>query len=184
MRRLNVLGVTEDSKFLAGGRLAFIKLMKALAVAGNNVVVLANAGATQGVVDPRPAHVLRLTSNQTRILGVFVFLVKLFFALPRRLMGCDIVVVNSGYTLHLVVFLSKIIGRKVVVFQHDANSLDYMQRLASTRSRRYTTVARWILMYTPLRAVDGVLCISDTTGTRLRSMGFNLPSYKVGNVVE
>lgn len=184
MRRLNVLGVSEDSRFVAGGRLAFLKLMKALALVGNHVVVLTSSGATQNVVDPEPARVLRLTTIHARIIGPLMFLVKLFFVLPPYLARSNIVVVNSGYTVYLAVLLAKIMGRKVVVLQHDAHSLDYLQRLASSWSRRYTAIARWILSYTPLKLVDGVLCISETTMKRLRLMGFELASYKVGNVVE
>jgi hypothetical protein len=178
------LGVTEDTRFLAGGRLAFIKLMKALAYVGHDVLIVSSTGATQKVVDPQPASIIRLRMTHYRIIGPLVFLARLLHHLPPLISKADVVVVNSGYTVYPVTLLAKIMSRKVVVLQHDAHNLDYLQTLASTPSRRYTAILRWILSYTPLRMVDGVLCISDNTVRGLRSMGFKTKAFTVGNVVE
>lgn len=178
-----MLGVTEDTRFIAGGRLAFLKLMKALALVGNNVTVLSNIGASTKEFDAKPAVVVGLNTNQRRIIGPVAYLLKLWFALPKHIIRSRIIIVNSGYTVVLVLLLCKLMRRRVAVLQHDAHNLAYLQSLASSTSRRYTAVARWILIYPPLKAVDGILCISGTTSARLRTMGFTKPSFIVGNVV-
>jgi len=180
---VRILGVTEDSRFLAGGRIAFIKLMKALAYAGNSVTILSSIGATLGVVDPQPARIIRINVTQARIVGPLLYLFKLFFHLPRQIPQAEIILVNSGYTVYIVALLGRLFRRKVIVLQHDVLGLEYLQSIASTTSRKYTSVLRWITIYTPLRIVDGVLCISDSTMRRLRGMGYSGPAYVVGNVV-
>lgn len=178
-----MLGVTEDTRFIAGGRLAFLKLMKALALAGNTVTVLSNTGAASKEFDARPAQVIVLNTKQRRIIGPVTYLLKLWFTLPKRIVKSRIVLVNSGYTVVFVLLLCKLMRRRVVVLQHDAHNLSYLQSLASSTSRQYTAMVRWILIYPPLKMVDGILCISGTTSTRLRTMGFTKPSFIVGNVV-
>jgi len=180
---VRILGVTEDSRFLAGGRIAFIKLMKALAYAGNSVTVLSSTGATVGVVNPEPARTIRIDVPQARIIGPLLFVLKMFFYLPRQISQVEIILVNSGYTVYVVAVVGKLLRRKVVVLQHDVLGLDYLQSIASTTSRKYTSILRWITIYTPLKIVDGVLCISDSTMKRLRRMGYSGPAYVVGNVV-
>ncbi|MEM0272717.1 MAG: glycosyltransferase family 4 protein [Thermoprotei archaeon] len=177
------MGVTEDTMFLAGGRLAFIKLMKALACAGNSVVVISSTGATEGFVDPAPARVERVKIPRARIIAPIAFVLTLFFRLPKRILQSEIILVNSGYTLHMVVMLSKFLRRKVVVLQHDVLGVDYLQQIASSKFGKYTAILRWIALYTPLKTVDGVFCISNTTMKRLRKMGYNGPAYVIGNVV-
>ncbi|MEM3711537.1 MAG: glycosyltransferase [Thermoprotei archaeon] len=177
------MGVTEDTRFLAGGRLAFIKLMKALAYAGNRVVVISSNGATEGLVDPAPARIDRIRIPRARIIGPVTFVLTLFFRLPKRILRSEIILVNSGYTLIMVVMLSKFLRRKVVVLQHDVLGLDYLQLIASSKFGKYTAILRWMASYTPLKIVDGVFCISSTTMERLRKMGYSGPAYVIGNVV-
>jgi len=180
---VKILGVTEDSRFLAGGRIAFMKLMKALALVGNSVIVISSTGATQGFIDPKPAKIMRIGVPQARIVGPLLFMLRLFFIIPKQMLQAEIVLVNSGYTVFMVALVGKLLQRKVVVLQHDVLSLDYLQSIASTKSRKYTSILRWITIYTPLRITDGVLCVSSLTMRRLRAMGYSGPAYVVGNVV-
>ncbi|MCL5788189.1 MAG: glycosyltransferase [Candidatus Marsarchaeota archaeon] len=184
MRKIRVLGVTEDTRYLAGGRLAFFKLMQAVASAGAEVNVVSSFGATQSHFTQSDPPTLRVSVPRRRIIGPLVFFLRLLIVLPGMLATSDVVVVNSGYTVPVTVVLAKLMGKKVVVLQHDAHRVEFLQRMASTPSRRVTAVFRWIMSYPPLRIVDAVLCISETTRLGLLSMGIATKSRVIGNVVE
>lgn len=184
MKRLRVLGVTEDTWFVAGGRLAFLDLMKALELAGNRVTLVKSSGISASIVPLSELRVHVVNVPKTRILGPMLFVIKLFFTLPSHVASSDIIVANSGYTLLLILFVAKLFGKKVAVLQHDVLSMSYLQTVAASPSRRMTAVLRWVLLYPPLVLSDGVLSISGDTARRLRSTGYRKKIWIIGNVVK
>jgi hypothetical protein len=184
MKHLRVLGVTEDAWFVTGGRLAFLDLMKALKVAENSVTLIKSSGISSSIIrlNDVPVHVIRVP--KVRILGPLLFVLRLFFTIPAYMTASDVVVVNSGYPLLLIVFFAKLFRKKVAVLQHDVLSMDYLQKVAATPSRRITAVLRWVLLYPPLVLSDGVLSISGDTARRLRRTGYRKRIWVVGNVVK
>jgi hypothetical protein len=184
-QKLRVLGVTEDTSFVvAGGRLAFYNLMDSLASVGNDVTVLSCTGATEDLVDTRRLNSIRLRVSPSRIVGPITFLAKLFLLLPKRLLTCDVLVVNSGYPLPEAVALAKVTGKKVVVLQHDAHNLETVEKFAASTSRKYMAIVRWMLMYPPLRLVDGILCVTDSTRRGVMSLGVTTRAFVIGNTIK
>ncbi|PSN84146.1 hypothetical protein B9Q01_02110 [Candidatus Marsarchaeota G1 archaeon OSP_D] len=163
MNKLSILGVTEDTMFVAGGRLAFFQLMRSLSFVGNFVIVVTNTGASSAQVNITPARMVRLSVPQKRFVAPAFFILKLFTLLPKLIPLTQVVLVNSGYTLPIVVVFAKVFRKKVVVLQHDALSLEYSLRLATSRSRKLTTIIRWISLYPPLKLVDGIISVSNET---------------------
>ncbi|MEM3670939.1 MAG: glycosyltransferase [Thermoprotei archaeon] len=183
-RPFRIIGVTEDTRYLAGGRLAFLKMMDATCSPDFHVTIFCSEGATQAHFSPRRASCIRIKASHRRIIGPILFFVKLFFKMTPTVAGSDVVVVNSGYTVPLVLFTSKVLRKKVVVLQHDADTMTFLQKMASSRSRRLTAIVRWMMSYPPLLLVDGVLCISETTRNGLAKMGILPKTFVVGNVVD
>lgn len=179
---MRILGITEDISYVAGGRLAFLKLMKALALRGNEALVISSSGATE-VYNPSPVTIRRLGTARASIVGLLIFYARLLFNLPGNAIRSNVIVVNSGYTLPIVLTIAKLLRKPVVVLQHDALSLDYLQSTTSSNVRQFLAIVRWILIYPPLRLADGILCISSKTLVDLRRMGITNSAQVIGNVV-
>jgi hypothetical protein len=182
---MKLLMVTEDTAYLAGGRIEFLKLCRALAMLNHSVTILTCSGATQDIIDAGPARMIRLPIWQTRFIGPAQFLVKLtaYFARLDTDMP-EAVVVNAGYAVLPTVILAKLKNLKVVGLYHDALALTELIRYAVSPTRKLTAVIRWLLMYAPLGHLHGVISVSPWTAERLRRMGLKTPITSVGNVVE
>jgi len=182
---MNLLMVTEDTVYLAGGRIEFLKLCRALAALKHNVTILTCSGATEDIIDIEPARMIRLRIWQTRFIGPAQFIVKLATYLARPSMEKpEAVIVNAGYAVLPTVIVAKLKNLKVVGLYHDALTLTQLLRYAISPTRKLTAVMRWFLMYAPLGHLHGVISVSPWTTDRLRKMAAKTPITSVGDVVE
>jgi len=182
---MKIITVTEDTPYLAGGRIAFLKLCRAVALLRHNVTIITCSGATEGVISVEPARIVRLRIWQTRFLGPAQFIVKLFIYLFKLSSDKpEAIIVNAGYAVFPAIFAAKLMNIKVVGMYHDALALTELFKYAVSPLRKFTAAIRWFLMYAPLRFIDGIVSVSPWTAERLKIMGVKAPIVFVGNVVE
>lgn len=182
---MKILAVSEDTPYLAGGRLVFLKICRKLAERGHEITVITSQGATEEILGTSPIE-RRLKVSHLRIVGIALFILKLLWYGWREMGKHQVVLVNAGVTLPFVVVMAKLrFHRKPVVeLHHDALSWRELTNLASTPSRKVTALIRYALIYWPLRFVNAILAVSTWTAKGLEAKYPRTPIYVIGNPVE
>ena len=192
MKRLTILGMTEmHPSLVAGGPMAFLKYMKALALKGHAVTV-ATSRSEAGLIDITPARLVFMGHSSQLIPRRILLLCKLAVFLPKNIMRCNLVVANAGLFSTISLMLTKIMRRKSLIVVHNADSLAFA--LSANKSQNWGGTGQvagsvgvavsWLATRYFTRIADVVISNSPQTTYELKALRIGRPIYTIGCVVE
>ena len=177
---MRILAFTEDSPYVAGANLVFVRLCRLLGTK-HGVVLLSNHGSTEKVLDYSSAeirfHLPRYPFSRFASFAFFILTRGLREALRK-----DVILVNAGMTAILGLALARLTRTKAVAYQHDVFFLEELLPNAHGVRRKIIAIIRYGMYQGFMSHFDSVLAPSPETERRLRKLGCK-KIYVTGNPI-
>jgi hypothetical protein len=179
-QNMRILCLSEDIPFISGGRITFFRMCRLIDRAIETELITCD-GATELVLGKRKNET-RIHIPKMRIVRYLLFQVVVLWKVLTNKKKYTAIFVNAGMTCWIAVLLGKLRGVKVVELHHDVITKPEIVQYSPSTSRIITGLIRYILMYAPLRFVDGIFAASRYTEVKLKKL-YNKPIIFVGNPI-
>jgi hypothetical protein len=177
---MKILAFTEDSPYIAGANLVFVRLCRLLGTK-HGVVLLSNHGSTEEILD-HSSEELRFNLPRYPFSRFASFVFFIFTVGFREALRKDVILVNAGMTAVLGLALARLTRRKAVAYQHDVFFLEELLPNALGLRRKIIAIIRYRMYQGFMRHFDSVLAPSPETERRLRRLGCK-KIYVTGNPI-
>jgi glycosyltransferase involved in cell wall biosynthesis len=155
---VKILCLTEDNKEIAGGRVAFMRVVHELAKR-HEITLIANAGATERIF-PKLKNEIRLRYRISQRLKTFRYITFLLRVIKNY--DSQAILCAQGFMAVFYLLIARMTRRPVAIYVYDIPSMRFFTKYARARPWKYFWVLwRWMSSYAFLRHFDNVLLLSD-----------------------